>query len=266
GVIELPGPEKGIDDFIVARGAPAFEAVYDEVTPHREWNAARRRDRPQLLAEIEAGERQKVIAFELPAQNETLWPQVRRELIERQKLPPTLVDRLRDTAQLYASGSRIPHAVFVRRDFTGEIVGASGMGLDGRVLPSSEIERQDAGWFYFSMGAGQSHDRVVVASSPTDALALAAMARTDVKTLFVAVEDPDRIPTQLLRGAAAKEKPVFVARGSGMESDRVVSAVVRAFPDITRIRVPQLSERHTRAGYRRALETSTAETSRSRRR
>ncbi|MEO0854814.1 MAG: DUF3854 domain-containing protein, partial [Cyanobacteria bacterium J06648_11] len=69
GVIELPGPEKGIDDFIVARGAPAFEAVYADLTPYREWNAKRRRDRPQLLAEIEATKRQKAAAFEPPAQN-----------------------------------------------------------------------------------------------------------------------------------------------------------------------------------------------------
>lgn len=88
------------------------------------------------------------------------------------------------------------------------------------------------------MGAGQGIDRVVVTSSPTDAIALAAMARVDVKTMFVAVEHPDRIPTQLLRGAIAKQRPVIVARGSGDESDRVVSVVVNAFPEITRIRVP----------------------------
>ncbi|MEO1133947.1 MAG: DUF3854 domain-containing protein, partial [Cyanobacteria bacterium J06639_1] len=267
GIIELPGPEKGIDDFIVARGASAFEAVYAEVMPYREWNEQRLRDRPQLLAEIEAGEWQKDIAFEQPpTQNETLWPQVRRELVEQQKLPPTIVDRLHDTAQLHASGSRIPQAIFVRRDFTGEIVGASKVSLDDRVLHSSLNARQDAGWFFFSMGAGQSIDRVVVASSPTDAIALAAMARTDVKTLYVAVEHPTQIPTQLLRGAITKQKPVFVARGKGAGSDRVVSAVVRAFPEVTRIRVPQLNERQARVGYRRALEAATAKTSRSRRR
>lgn len=266
GIIELPGPEKGIDDFIVARGASAFEAVYAEVMSYQEWNAKRRRDRPQLLADIEATKRQNAAAFEPPAQNETLWPRVRRELIERQTLPPTIVDRLRNTAQLYASGSQSPLVIFVRRNFTGEIVGASRVSLDGRVQSLSPIARQDAGWFYFSMGAGQSIDRVVVASSPTDAIALAAMARTDVKTLYVAAEHPDRIPMQLLRGAIAKQKPVFVARGSGAESDRVVSAVVRSFPEVTRIRVPQLNERQARVGYRRALETATVETSRSRRR
>ncbi|MEO1134961.1 MAG: DUF3854 domain-containing protein, partial [Cyanobacteria bacterium J06639_1] len=144
GVIELPGPEKGIDDFIAARGAPAFEAVYAEVTSYRKWNAKRLRDRSQLQAEIEATKRRKASAFEPPAQNKTLWPRVRRELVERQKLPPTIVDRLHDTAQLYASGSRIPQAVFVRRDFTGEIVGASGVDLDERVLPSTLTARQGA--------------------------------------------------------------------------------------------------------------------------
>ncbi len=36
-VISLPGPEKGVDDFVVARGAAAFEAIYQQAKTFYSW-------------------------------------------------------------------------------------------------------------------------------------------------------------------------------------------------------------------------------------
>ncbi|HEY9827542.1 MAG TPA: plasmid replication protein, CyRepA1 family [Stenomitos sp.] len=41
-VVDLPGPEKGVDDFIVARGAEAFGALYDQAHPLKHWKLAQR--------------------------------------------------------------------------------------------------------------------------------------------------------------------------------------------------------------------------------
>ena len=40
-VIELPGPEKGVDDFIVAQGAEAFHSLYQAAVPAWQWHARR---------------------------------------------------------------------------------------------------------------------------------------------------------------------------------------------------------------------------------
>ncbi|MBE9178647.1 DUF3854 domain-containing protein [Oculatella sp. LEGE 06141] len=36
-VVPLPGPEKGVDDFIVAQGAEAFRSCYEAALPHEVW-------------------------------------------------------------------------------------------------------------------------------------------------------------------------------------------------------------------------------------
>ncbi|OWY63788.1 hypothetical protein B7486_51035 [cyanobacterium TDX16] len=36
-VISLPGPEKGVDDFVVAQGAAAFDAIYQQALPLGSW-------------------------------------------------------------------------------------------------------------------------------------------------------------------------------------------------------------------------------------
>jgi hypothetical protein len=41
-VVNLPGPEKGVDDFIVARGAGAFGTLYDQALTLQHWKLAER--------------------------------------------------------------------------------------------------------------------------------------------------------------------------------------------------------------------------------
>ncbi|HEY9826211.1 MAG TPA: DUF3854 domain-containing protein, partial [Stenomitos sp.] len=41
-VVDLPGPEKGVDDFIVARGAVAFGTLYDQAHSLKHWKLAQR--------------------------------------------------------------------------------------------------------------------------------------------------------------------------------------------------------------------------------
>lgn len=38
-IICLPGPEKGVDDFVIARGVEAFDALYQNAQPFRYWQA-----------------------------------------------------------------------------------------------------------------------------------------------------------------------------------------------------------------------------------
>ncbi|MGK7913151.1 MAG: AAA family ATPase [Synechococcus sp.] len=243
GVIELPGPEKGVDDFIVGQEAEAFELVYAGAQPFRDWNAKRQQERSQLLTEIEASDRKQVAGYVLPPKQDKNWQLARDYFICERKLPPELVDRLHDTGQIYASGLRCEggSVVFLERDFFGNVTGGSQieLGPDG---PSQRLEpaaRNNDGWFYFSIGESQTLERVVLVESPIDALSAAALAQKDAKTLFVAVGDSERLPNHLIQGAIAQNNQIFVAFNANERGEKMAATAIAAFMQSIRIRPPK---------------------------
>ncbi|MGK7905851.1 MAG: MobF family relaxase [Synechococcus sp.] len=247
GVIELPGPEKGVDDFVVGQGAGAFEAVYAEGQSFREWDGKRRRDRPELLVEIETGDRKKVAMFEPPDRKEKYWPLVREYLVTERSLPEEMIDSLHDAGQLYAAGLKEGQefgVVFLERDFSGNITGA----FQSKLLPGRRSQRCDPGdkknegWFYFSMGEGQKLKRVVLAESPIDALSAAVLTQRDVKTMFVAVDDLERIPARLIEGAITRGGEIYVASNANVQGESMAAIVKEVFPQAIQIRPPLARE------------------------
>ena len=247
GVIELPGPEKGVDDFVVGQGFEAFEAVYTDAQSFAEWDGKRRRERSQLLTEIEASDRRQVAGYVPPPKQEKNWQLVRDYLIYERKLPPELVDRLHENGQIYASRfqDKEVSVVFLERDFFGNVTGACQveLGSDGALQRLEAAARNNEGWFYFSIGESQTLERVVLVESPIDALSAAALAQKDVETLFVAVGDSERMPNHLIQGAIAQDGQIFVAFNTNEQEGEMAERVIGASAKSIRVQPPHCTNR-----------------------
>ncbi|MFS0520190.1 DUF3991 domain-containing protein, partial [Nostoc sp. UIC 10607] len=101
--------------------------------------------------------------------------------------------------------------VFIKRDLNGEKSGAlvwDTARLDNRCTEYPEnSDRLQQGWFHLKLG-GETDDkieRVFLCDSPIDALSLAEIDREGqkgqppVRTMYMAVDDPDNLPVELLR-------------------------------------------------------------------
>jgi hypothetical protein len=101
------------------------------------------------------------------------------------------------------------NVVFIKRDLNGEKSGAlvwDTARLDNRCTEYPDSDRSQ-GWFHLKLGgeADDKIERVFLCDSPIDALSLAEIdrkghkAQPPVRTMYMAVDDPDNLPVELLR-------------------------------------------------------------------
>lgn len=91
-VITLPGPDKGVDDFIVAQGANAFEQIYQQALPLQRWQWRMRKEAelqhlPWLRLNVAELRQDYLIVTQRSTQRETL---------QQQLLTPDYHDGLKD--------------------------------------------------------------------------------------------------------------------------------------------------------------------------
>ena len=141
-----------------------------------------------------------------PVQSEARWPVLRDRLLKQTYLPSPLIDRLYAEGLLYADVQG--HAVFIERDAAGAIAGAIQRDEAGQY---QRLERSDeAAAFYVVIPDNelmQKPDRVVIADSPTEALAKLTLERT--------AQPAQRTQYQSLGGQRA---PIEQAQGVGQVS------------------------------------------------
>ncbi|MBW4565819.1 MAG: relaxase/mobilization nuclease domain-containing protein [Mojavia pulchra JT2-VF2] len=101
------------------------------------------------------------------------------------------------------------NVVFIKRDLNGSKSGALVWDThcqDNRCTEYLDSDRSE-GWFHLKLG-GEAEDkieRVFLCSSPIDALSLAEIdiqghkGQPPVRTMYMAVDDPDNLPVELLR-------------------------------------------------------------------
>jgi hypothetical protein len=102
------------------------------------------------------------------------------------------------------------NVVFIKRGLDGEKSGAlvwDTARLDNRCTEYPENSDRSSCWFHFKLGgeADDKIERVYLCSSPIDALTMAEIDREGhkgqppVRTMYMAVDDPDNLPFELLR-------------------------------------------------------------------
>jgi hypothetical protein len=140
--------------------------------------------------------------FVPPEANEENWQPVREYLTQTRGLPGKLIDQLYQEGILYADERQ--NAVFIRRSFEGEIVGASLRGTAGKnntfkgLAPGT---RRSQGWFY-TVAGGRGQDpiqRVVLTESAIDSLSYQTLHSPETKTLYLSTDGAGFVPVEQLQ-------------------------------------------------------------------
>ncbi|MHC5861356.1 hypothetical protein [Nostoc sp.] len=154
--------------------------------------------------------------FTPPAEDESLRPVLQYYLTHTRALTNFLVQPLQRQGLAYIDPYE--KVVFIKRDLDGEKSGAlvwDTARLDNRCTEYPENSDglrlaggdRSEGWFHLKLG-GEAEDkieRVYLCSSPIDALTMAEIDRKGhlgqppVRTMYMAVDDPDNLPFELLR-------------------------------------------------------------------
>ncbi len=145
--------------------------------------------------------------FTPPPEDESLRPVLQYYLTHTRALTNFFVQPLQRQGLAYIDQQE--KVVFIKRDLDGEKSGAlvwDTARIDNRCTEYPKSDRQK-GWFHLKLGgeADDKIERVYLCSSPIDALTMAEIDRNGhkgqppVRTMYMAVDDPDNLPFELLR-------------------------------------------------------------------
>jgi hypothetical protein len=162
--------------------------------------------RQKLFPEIEHKHQQP--QFTPPAEDESLRPVLQNYLTQKRGLTNFLVEPLQRQGLGYIDQQR--RVIFIKRDLNGSKSGAlvwDTTRLDNRCMEYPENSDRSSCWFHFKLGgeADDKIERVYLCSSPIDALTMAEIdikahkGQPPVRTMYMAVDDPDNLPFELLR-------------------------------------------------------------------
>lgn len=178
-VIELPGPEKGADDFIVARGHSAFQQLYDQALTLDAWRVRQytRLTYPaaltlnqRYLGELPIPDKAKLIGLKSPkgtGKTESLVPIVKQALRDGQWI--LLIGHRVQLVQAICHRVGIDYITEVKDSETGKILGY-GLCVDS-LHPTSQALFSADGW----------HDGVVILDESEQVIWHTLNANTEVK-------------------------------------------------------------------------------------
>jgi hypothetical protein len=157
---------------------------------------------------LELQQKQQQSQFTPPPEDESLRLVLQNYLTQKRGLTNFLVEPLQRQGLGYIDQQR--RVVFIKRDLNGSKSGAlvwDTARLDNRCMEYPENSDRSSCWFHFKLG-GEPDDkveRVYLCSSPIDALTMAEIDRNahkgqpPVRTMYMAVDDPNDLPFELLR-------------------------------------------------------------------
>ncbi|MDZ8141012.1 MAG: relaxase/mobilization nuclease domain-containing protein [Nostoc sp. DedQUE04] len=145
--------------------------------------------------------------FTPPPEDESLRPVLQHFLTQKRGITNFLVHPLQQQGLAYIDQQE--NVVFIKRDLNGEKSGALVWDThrqDNRAFKYSDSDRSE-GWFHLKLGgeADDKIERVFLCDSPIDALSMAEIDRKGhkgqppVRTMYMAVDDPNNFPFELLR-------------------------------------------------------------------
>ncbi|WP_230966677.1 relaxase/mobilization nuclease domain-containing protein [Nostoc commune] len=192
----------------------------------------------KLLIEIDS--KQQKPQFVPPAEDESLWSALENYLTQQRGITNFLVQPLHRQGLGYIDQQR--NVVFIKRGLDGEKLGAlvwDTARLDNRCTEYPENSDRSQGWFHFKLG-GELDDkieRVYLCSSPIDALTMAEIDRNAhkgqplVRTMYMAVDDPDNLPFEVLRNISI----IGLAFNNDDQGNEAAQVVQEMLPQAKRI-------------------------------
>jgi hypothetical protein len=161
-----------------------------------------------LIAKNQLAHLQEQPQFTPPEEDKSLRRVLHYYLIQQRGITNFLVQPLQRQGLAYIDQQE--NVVFIKRSLDGEKSGALVWDThrqDNRCTEYPENSDRSQGWFHLKMG-GEPDDkieRVFLCDSPIDALTMAEIDRKGhkgqppVRTMYMAVDDPDNLPFELLR-------------------------------------------------------------------
>ncbi|MHC5861643.1 MAG: hypothetical protein ACYTXK_32540, partial [Nostoc sp.] len=161
-----------------------------------------------LIANNQLAHLQEQPQFVPPPEDESKRQVLQYYLTQKRAITNFLVQPLQRQGLAYIDQQE--KVVFIKRDLDGEKSGAlvwDTARIDNRCTEYPENSDRSSCWFHFKLG-GELDDkieRVYLCSSPIDALTMAEIDRNGHKgqppvlTMYMAVDDPDNLPFELLR-------------------------------------------------------------------
>jgi Relaxase/Mobilisation nuclease domain len=192
----------------------------------------------KLLQEIDS--KQQKPQFTPPAEDESKWTVLQNYLTEKRGLETNLVQALHQQGLAYIDIQQ--NVVFVKRGLDGEKSGAlvwDTARLDNRCLEYPNNTKPSEGWFHINLGKEPKGEieRVFLCSSPIDALSMAEIdidahkGLPPVKTMYMAVDDPDNLPVQFLKNISR----IGVAFNNDEQGNEASLVVQEMLPQAKRI-------------------------------
>ncbi|WP_114085587.1 relaxase/mobilization nuclease domain-containing protein, partial [Nostoc sp. ATCC 53789] len=194
-----------------------------------------------LIAKNQLAHLQEQPQFTPPPEDESLRRVLQHYLTQQRGITNFLVQPLQRQGLAYIDQQE--NIVFIKRGLDGEKSGAlvwDTARLDNRCMEYPEnSDRLQQGWFHLKLGgeADSKIERVFLCDSPIDALSLAEIDRKghkgqpQVRTMYMAVDDPDNLPFELLRNI----NRIGVAFNNDDLGNEAAQAVQEMLPQAKRI-------------------------------
>ena len=205
----------------------------------------------------------RIQPFSPPTPDDSKWSEVKDYLVNKRGLPESLVSSLHELGSIYADSKQ--NAVFIRRNLegrrdsafsrrsflrrshsvpavsrqgrevtVGEITGASLRGTheDSKFKGLAPGIHRAQGWFTLKKGQGEL-ERIVLTSSPIDALSAAAISQKQETTLFISTDG--ELPHQFLQQQLSQGKQILVAYDNDEAGNQMARAILDKLPGSERI-------------------------------
>lgn len=169
--------------------------------------------------------------FVAPEPQEENWQPVKAYLTRSRKIPTTVVDELHQQGLVYADQSQ--NAVFLRRSWEGEVVGASLRGTAGKHNSFKGLAygtRRSQGWFYVESQQPGPVQQVVLVESAIDALSYRVLHPAQAKTLYLSTDGAGYVPLEQL-----KQVPkVVIAFDQDQTGEEMAQRLMQDLPQASR--------------------------------
>ncbi|MBD2458268.1 relaxase/mobilization nuclease domain-containing protein [Nostoc sp. FACHB-87] len=192
----------------------------------------------KFLQEIELKHTQP--QFTPPPEDESLRPVLQNYLTQKRGLTNYLVEPLQRQGLGYVDQQE--NVVFIKRDLNGEKSGAllwDTTRLDNRCIKYPENSDRSQGWFHLKLG-GEVDDkieRVILCDSPIEALSIAHIDRDahkgqpPVRTMYMAVDDPNSLPLELLKNVSR----IALAFNNDEQGNETAQVIQKILPQAKRV-------------------------------
>jgi Relaxase/Mobilisation nuclease domain len=178
--------------------------------------------------------------FTPPPEDESKRRVLQYYLTQQRGITNFLVQPLQRQGLGYVDQQR--NVVFIKRDLNGEKSGALVWDThrqDNRCMEYPENSDRSQGWFYLKLG-GEPEDkieRVILCDSPIEALSIAHIDRDahkgqpPVRTMYMAVDDPNSLPLELLKDV----NRISLAFNNDEQGNQTAQVVQKILPQAKRV-------------------------------